>query len=78
MADEPRPTPRVTETTEASLDNERMGRNALQGNDQHQVRNERQAMPEERSEPDDVVESFAKLDKEKRAKEDLGKGSRRS
>lgn len=54
-----------------------MGRNALQGNDQHQVRNERQSMPDERSDADGVVESFEKLDKEKRAKEDLGKGARR-
>ena len=69
--------PHAADTTEASLDNQRMGRNALQGNDQRQVRNERQSMPDEREKPDDVVESFAKLDKEKRAKEELGKGSRR-
>lgn len=55
-----------------------MGRNSLQGDDQEKVHNQRHDMPESKSEPDDVMESFEKLDKDKRARTDLGKGMRKS
>jgi hypothetical protein len=55
-----------------------MGNNSLQGNDQASVRNQRQAVPDVKQETDGVVESFEKLDKDVRAKEDLGKGNRHS
>ncbi len=64
--------------TETDFANEKMGRNSLQGNDQAQVRNERQTVPDVRQETDGVIESFEKLDKDVRAKEDLGKGRRHS
>jgi hypothetical protein len=62
---------------EGDLDNERMGRNRLQGDDQQNVRNERQVQPGERSEADDMEDSFRKLDKDARARLDLGKGKTR-
>lgn len=62
----------------ADIANEEMGRNSLQGNDQENVRNQRQAVPDVKTEPDWIMESFKKLDKEKRAREDLGKGNRSS
>ncbi|MBX9462915.1 MAG: hypothetical protein KL840_08080 [Aquamicrobium sp.] len=68
---------REPETTEATIDNERMGRNALQGDDQKNVRNERRSQPDERGQADDIDESFDKLDKDKRARADLNKGARR-
>lgn len=52
---------------EAGLDSDRMGRNSLQGDDQRHVRNEREALPDEREEADGIEESFEKLDKERRA-----------
>jgi hypothetical protein len=55
-----------------------MGINSLQGNDKASVRNQRQAVPDVKQETDGVVESFEKLDKDVRAKEDLGKGNRHS
>lgn len=61
--------------TEADIDNERMGRNRLQGADQVEVRNERQAVPDERGEADGVLESFRKIDKHRRAEAELGKGA---
>ncbi|MCO6389355.1 hypothetical protein [Aliihoeflea sp. 40Bstr573] len=64
--------------TETDLASERMGRNKLQGDDQANVQNERRAVPDVTQETDDVVESFEKLDKDKRAREDLGKGNRSS
>src|SRR5690606_16571584 len=54
-----------------------MGRNSLQGNDQSDIRNERRATPSTKPEADDVLDSFRKLDKDVRAREDLGKGARR-
>jgi hypothetical protein len=66
-----------TETTEETLDNERMGRNSLQGDDQESVRNERRSLPDGRSQADDLEESFEKLDKDERAKKDLNKGARK-
>lgn len=62
--------------TEADLSSERMGRNKLQGDDQLNVPNERQAVPDVKQETDGVVESFEKMDKDRRAREDLGKGNR--
>ena len=64
--------------TETDLASERMGRNKLQGDDQENVHNERQAVPDVKQETDGVIESFEKLDKDKRAREDLGKGNRSS
>lgn len=69
---------RERDTTEATIDNERMGRNSLQGDEQESVRNERQSQPDERGQADDMDESFDKLDKEKRARADLNKGARRA
>jgi hypothetical protein len=61
---------------ETDLANDRMGKNSLQGNDQVSVRNERHADPDARLKPDEMMESFEKMDKDKRAKSDLGKGNR--
>lgn len=61
--------------TESDLASERMGRNNLQGDNQSNVHNERRAVPDVKQQTDGVVESFQKLDKNKRAKEDLGKGN---
>jgi hypothetical protein len=63
------------ETTEADLANDRMGRNSLQGNDQENVRNQRKAVPDVKQDPDEVVESFEKMDKDERARRDLNKGA---
>jgi hypothetical protein len=78
MSDKRTTRPDADETTEATIDNERMGRNSLQGNDQEQVRNQRQTQPDSKDEADTVIESFEKVDKDKRAREDLGKGARKS
>lgn len=59
----------------SDLASEEMGDNKLQGDDQEKVRNQRKAVPEVKQEPDDVIESFEKLDKDERAKRDLGKGN---
>ncbi len=64
--------------TESELASERMGRNKLQGDDQSNVPNERQAVPDVKQETDGIIESFDKLDKDRRAREALGKGSRSS
>tara|TARA_R100000365_G_C2729556_1_gene60061 strand:- start:84 stop:320 length:237 start_codon:yes stop_codon:yes gene_type:complete len=69
---------KTAQRTETDLASERMGRNKLRGNDQSNVRNERKAVPDVKQETDGVVESFEKLDKDKRAREDLGKGNRSS
>jgi hypothetical protein len=63
-------------TSQSDLAPEIMGRNALQGDDQANVRNERKARPDVRQKADDVVESFEKLDKDTRARTDLGKNNR--
>lgn len=56
---------------------EEMGMNRLQADDQENVRNQRKAVPDVKREPDkDVIESFEKLDKDRRAREELGKGNR--
>ena len=62
--------------TRSDIASDEMGRNSLQGDDQANVRNERQAVPDVKTETDGVVESFRKRDKDKRAREDLGKGNR--
>lgn len=67
-----------TDTKRADLAQDIMGNNSLQGNDQANVRNQRQAVPDVKLETDGVVESFEKLDKDVRAREDLGKGNRYS
>ena len=67
-----------TRLTRADIASDEMGRNSLQGDDQEDVRNERRAVPDAKTEADDIVESFKKLDKDKRAREDLGKGNRYS
>lgn len=61
--------------TETDLASRKMGRNSLQGDDQANVRNQRHAVPDAKQEADDVIESFEKLDKDVRAKRDLGKGN---
>ncbi|UUP16757.1 hypothetical protein [Nitratireductor thuwali] len=66
------------EVRETDLAQERMGKNRLQGDDQLSVRNQRHATPDSKSKPDDLVESFEKLDKDKRARRDLGKGARKT
>lgn len=64
--------------TRSDIASEEMGRNSLQGDDQANVRNERQAAPDVKNDTDGIVESFRKLDKDKRAREDLGKGNRQT
>ncbi|KFB09758.1 hypothetical protein [Nitratireductor basaltis] len=66
------------ELRETDLANRKMGDNDLKGNDQANVRNQRHAQPDAKREADDVIESFEKLDKDVRAREDLGKGNRES
>lgn len=63
------------ELTRADLASDEMGNNSLQGDDQANVRNQRHAVPDVKTEADGVIESFEKLDKDKRAREDLGKGN---
>ena len=67
-----------SELTETDLAQDKMGDNSLQGDDQANVRNQRHAQAGVRQEADGVIESFKKLDKNVRAKEDLGKGNRSS
>ncbi|KPB02901.1 hypothetical protein [Ahrensia marina] len=62
-----------TNIKEADLAQDKMGDNDLQANDQRNVRNQRQAVPDVKKETDGVVESFEKLDKDVRAERDLGK-----
>ncbi|MCF3932325.1 hypothetical protein L1787_02715 [Acuticoccus sp. M5D2P5] len=65
--------------SEEDLAGDIMGRNALQGDDQESVRNERQVMPDAKLTPDaDPVESAKLTDKDVRAKAELGKGNRYS
>ena len=65
--------------TESDLAQDKMGDNSLQGNDQANVRNQRQAVPDVKQEPDkSVVESLEKMDKDVRAERELGKGNRSS
>jgi len=67
-----------THLTESDLAQDKMGDNSLQGDDQANVRNQRQAVPDVRQKPDDgVVESLEKMDKDVRAEKELGKGARK-
>lgn len=64
-------------TKEVDLFQQKKGDNKLQGNDQSNVRDERHAQAEAKREPDSRVrESFEKMDKDHRAREELGKGNR--
>lgn len=67
---------RANDLRETDLANQKAGKNSLQGDDQLSVRNERHAEPDTRRDPDETIESFEKMDKEKRARTDLGKGNR--
>ncbi|OCW58678.1 hypothetical protein [Hoeflea olei] len=65
--------------TETDLAQDKMGDNALQGDDQANVHNQREAQAGVRQKPDDgVVESLKKMDKDVRAERELGKGARKS
>ncbi|MFC5583790.1 hypothetical protein ACFPOD_01590 [Nitratireductor kimnyeongensis] len=67
---------RASDIQSSDLAADRMGNNQLQGDDQAKVRNQRHAVPDVKQEADDVIESFEKLDKDERARRDLGKGAR--
>lgn len=62
--------------SEDDLYNRKMGDNKLQGDDQTSVHNQRQATPDSQQEPKEVMETFAEMDKDARARADLGKGNR--
>lgn len=64
----------ASDVTESDLASHKMGDNKLQGNDQRNVRNQRHAVPEQKTETDGVIESLEKLDKDVRARRDLNKG----
>lgn len=64
--------------TESDLAQDKMGDNTLQGNDQANVRNQRQAAPDVRKKPDHgVIDSLEKMDKDVRAEKELGKTARK-
>ncbi|GHA18244.1 hypothetical protein GCM10007989_11910 [Devosia pacifica] len=63
----------VERTDEFDLASDIKGRNSLQGDDQLNVPDQRQAQADAKGETDGVIESFEKLDKEERARRDLGK-----
>jgi hypothetical protein len=67
--------PEAEELTETDLAEDKTGNNQLQGNDQGNVHNQRHAQPDTKTDTDGVVESYEKLDKDVRAKRDLGKGN---
>ena len=56
--------------TEGALADERMGKNSLQGNDQCNIQNQRYALPDEKDETEDLIESFENLDPQTRAERD--------
>jgi hypothetical protein len=70
--------PQAHEINEVDLAQDMMGRNALQGDDQANVHNQRYVEPGVNREPDDLIETFEKADKDVRARRDLGKGRRHS
>lgn len=70
---EPRHERSAAKITETDLASDKMGNNQLQGDDQELVRNQRHAVPDEKVETDGIVEGLKKLDKDVRAREDLGK-----
>ena len=67
------------ELTETDFASDKMGNNSLQGDDQHNVHNQRQAVPGVKVEADEsIMETLEKSDKDVRAKRELGKGRRYS
>lgn len=62
-----------TNIDETDLAQDKMGDNDLQANDQRNVHNQREAVPDVKKETDGVVESFEKMNKDVRARRDLGK-----
>ena len=62
--------------TETDLASDIMGDNALQGDDQLNVQNERKAQAEALQEATGVVESAKRQDKDYRAQTEMGKGNR--
>ena len=63
--------------SETDLASDVMGNNQLQGDDQRSVHNQRQAVPGVKQMPDSgPVESAKMLDKDARARAELGKGNR--
>lgn len=56
--------------TEGALADERMGKNSLQGNDQSNIQDQRYALPDEKDETEDLIESFENLDPQTRAERD--------
>jgi len=69
---------KTSNLTEADLAQDKMGDNSLQGNDQGNVRNQRQAVPDVKQEADgSVIESLEKMDKDVRAEQELGKDARK-
>ncbi|MEL6747923.1 MAG: hypothetical protein AAFO79_08950 [Pseudomonadota bacterium] len=70
---------RFDEQTDASVEadfaSDKMGNNQLEGNDQQNVRNQRQAVPDVRTTTDGIIESAEKTDKDVRARRDLNKGA---
>ncbi|NNE24602.1 MAG: hypothetical protein HKN11_18535 [Rhizobiales bacterium] len=65
-----------SQLSEVDIAQDKMGDNSLQGNDQANVRNQRHAVPDVKLETDGIIEGLEKLDKDKRAQADLGKGNR--
>ena len=64
--------------SEADLAQDKMGDNALQGDDQENVHNQRKAVPDVKKKPDaNVTESLKKMDKDVRAEKELDKGARK-
>ena len=70
--------PQAHEINEVDLAQDMMGRNALQGDDQANIHNQRYVEPGVNPEPDNLIETFEKADKDVRARRDLGKGRRHS
>jgi hypothetical protein len=65
-----------SDVTEHDLADGTMGDNALQGDDQGNVHNQRHAQPQSKTETDSLAESLEKTDKNIRAQRDLRKGNR--
>ncbi|KKB12725.1 hypothetical protein VE25_05685 [Devosia geojensis] len=63
----------VERLDEFDLASDIKGRNSLQGLDQERANSQRQAQAGEKGETDGLIESFEKLDKDERARRDLGK-----
>ncbi|MCC0035985.1 MAG: hypothetical protein H6887_12080 [Hoeflea sp.] len=64
--------------TESDLAQDKMGDNSLQGDDQANVRNQRQSVPDVKQKSDgSVIDSLEKMDKDVRAEKELGKAGRK-